>query len=175
MPPLISQPSKRQRLYDVAAHQFAARGYEGTSFGSIADEMGTSRGSIQHYIGSKAELAAEILWHPLNTGCVPWKAHDFVDARTFLLAVADGYSQREDVRASLRLSRERTSLPFEAPDIAAEWCAHGAEPLAVPVADLTAEDIVAIALGLLAAADFSGAFGELRARARRLVDALRLP
>ena len=44
------------QLLDVAARLFGERGYEATTLEQIAQELGILKGSLYHYISSKAEL-----------------------------------------------------------------------------------------------------------------------
>jgi len=44
------------QLLDVAARLFGERGYEATTLEEIAQELGILKGSLYHYISSKAEL-----------------------------------------------------------------------------------------------------------------------
>ena len=46
------------QLLDVAARLFGERGYEATTLEEIAQELGILKGSLYHYISSKAELHA---------------------------------------------------------------------------------------------------------------------
>jgi len=46
------------QLLDVAAHLFGEKGYEATTLEEIALELGILKGSLYHYISSKAELHA---------------------------------------------------------------------------------------------------------------------
>ncbi|MEZ5998344.1 MAG: TetR/AcrR family transcriptional regulator [Hyphomonas sp.] len=49
-------PDKQQRLIDSAAHEFAAKGYEGASLNRILEEAGMSKSSLYYYFDDKADL-----------------------------------------------------------------------------------------------------------------------
>ncbi|ARP73575.1 TetR/AcrR family transcriptional regulator [Streptomyces pluripotens] len=49
-------PERRRRLLEVAAREFAARGYEHASLNAIIHTCGMSKSSFYHYMGSKAAL-----------------------------------------------------------------------------------------------------------------------
>ena len=51
----------RQRVLDVAARQFRARGYAGVSLRDIADEAGMKAGSLYYHFRSKDEIVASVL------------------------------------------------------------------------------------------------------------------
>lgn len=51
----------RQRLFEEARRQFAARGFHATSIGSIAGEVGLTKQTLLHHFGSKERLFSEVL------------------------------------------------------------------------------------------------------------------
>lgn len=51
----------RQRLFDEAKQQFAAKGFHGTSIASIAGELGLTKQTLLHHFGSKEQLFSEVL------------------------------------------------------------------------------------------------------------------
>lgn len=51
----------RERIRAVAAELYVRRGYEGFSFGDIAQAVGVTRANIHHHFGSKAQLMAELI------------------------------------------------------------------------------------------------------------------
>ena len=51
----------RERIRAVAAELYVTRGYEGFSFGDIAQAVGVTRANIHHHFGSKARLMAELI------------------------------------------------------------------------------------------------------------------
>lgn len=51
----------RDRIKAVAADLYVTRGYEGFSFGDIAQAIGTTRANIHHHFGSKSRLMAELV------------------------------------------------------------------------------------------------------------------
>lgn len=51
----------RQRVLDVAARQFRARGYAGVSLRDIADGAGMKAGSLYYHFRSKDEIVASVL------------------------------------------------------------------------------------------------------------------
>ena len=52
---------KQERLFDMAAALFAAKGYHGTSINDLAQAMGLQKGSLYHYFKSKEELLFRLL------------------------------------------------------------------------------------------------------------------
>jgi AcrR family transcriptional regulator len=47
---------RRQEIFDAAAEVFRRRGYHGTTFGDIADELGADRASLYYYVSGKEEI-----------------------------------------------------------------------------------------------------------------------
>ena len=56
----------RERILEVAAQLFAARGYAGTSVRDIAKELGIANPSLYYHFKSKKTLLAELLAEPLE-------------------------------------------------------------------------------------------------------------
>jgi AcrR family transcriptional regulator len=54
-------PAERKRLVlDAAARLFERRGYHGTAMKDIAEEIGTTKAALYHYVDSKEQLLYEI-------------------------------------------------------------------------------------------------------------------
>lgn len=51
----------RERIRAVAADLYVTRGYDGFSFGDVAQAVGVTRANIHHHFGSKARLMAELI------------------------------------------------------------------------------------------------------------------
>lgn len=49
-------PSKRQKLMDTAAEEFAAKGYDAASLNRILERSGMSKSSLYYYFDDKADL-----------------------------------------------------------------------------------------------------------------------
>jgi len=54
-------PPTRERIRAVAEDFYVLRGYEGFSFGDIAQAVGTTRANIHHHFGNKQRLMAELI------------------------------------------------------------------------------------------------------------------
>jgi len=52
---------RRKEIAEAATRVFHRLGYQGTSMGAVADEMGIDRASLYYYISSKAELFDEVV------------------------------------------------------------------------------------------------------------------
>lgn len=57
----------RQRLFDEAQRQFAARGFHATSIANIAGEVGLTKQTLLHHFGSKEGLFSEVLTELADT------------------------------------------------------------------------------------------------------------
>jgi AcrR family transcriptional regulator len=51
---------RRRAIFDAAAEVFRRRGYHGTTFGDIADEIGADRASMYYYVSGKEEILEEL-------------------------------------------------------------------------------------------------------------------
>ena len=51
----------RDRIKQIAGDFYVLRGYDGFSFGDIAQVIGTTRANIHHHFGSKRKLMAELI------------------------------------------------------------------------------------------------------------------
>lgn len=58
--------SKYEKILLVAANLIAKKGYDGTSFQDIADDVGLHKSSLFHYFKNKEELLLEILEMPIE-------------------------------------------------------------------------------------------------------------
>jgi AcrR family transcriptional regulator len=54
-------PPTRARIRAIAEDLYVLRGYEGFSFGDIAQAVGTTRANIHHHFGNKQRLMAELI------------------------------------------------------------------------------------------------------------------
>lgn len=110
---------RREDVLIAAAIEFSTRGYAATSFATIAQRAGSSRGHIQHYIKSKPELAAELAWRPFHNGGFLSDRSSLVGGVQMIRQLVDhvAHTYIDDVfaRASLRLMDERGLIPAELP------------------------------------------------------------
>lgn len=58
---ILHSDSTRDRIKTAAAEIYVARGYNGFSFGDIADVVGGTRANIHHHFGSKRKLVDELV------------------------------------------------------------------------------------------------------------------
>ncbi|GAA1480181.1 fatty acid metabolism transcriptional regulator FadR [Gordonia sinesedis] len=56
----MPRASSREEIRRAFTQRVAENGYEGTNFGSIADELGISKGTIVHHFGTKERLFADV-------------------------------------------------------------------------------------------------------------------
>lgn len=56
-----SLPPMRQQILAVAEDMYVLRGYDGFSFGHIAEAVQTTRANIHHHFGDKLQLMAELV------------------------------------------------------------------------------------------------------------------
>src|SRR5579884_3699360 len=57
--PAITVPT-RERIRAVAEDLYVSRGYNGFSFGDMAEAIGTTRANIHHHFGNKQRLMEEL-------------------------------------------------------------------------------------------------------------------
>lgn len=116
---------KREDILKAAAEEFAAKGYAGTSFGTIAARVGMHRNALQHYISSKPELAAEIAWAPFLDGQFLAQPAGDIEGIAGMLAmarqIADTYAADVTARASMRLIEQSANIPAELPKPFVGW------------------------------------------------------
>ncbi len=56
-------PEKRERLFDVAAQEFASRGFEQASLNHILEQAQMGKGSAYYYFEDKADLFCTVIEH----------------------------------------------------------------------------------------------------------------
>jgi AcrR family transcriptional regulator len=56
-------PEKRERLFDVAAQEFASRGFEQASLNRILEQAQMGKGSAYYYFEDKADLFCAVIEH----------------------------------------------------------------------------------------------------------------
>lgn len=59
--PAAAPAATRARIRALAEDLYVLRGYEGFSFGDIAQAVGTTRANIHHHFGNKQRLMAELI------------------------------------------------------------------------------------------------------------------
>ncbi len=57
----VAYQVRRREIVEAAARVFHEKGFQGTSIGAVADELGTDRASLYYYISSKEELFDEVI------------------------------------------------------------------------------------------------------------------
>jgi AcrR family transcriptional regulator len=85
-------PEKRRRLLEVAANEFASRGFEGASLNRILETAGLSKGALYYYFDDKADLFATVVeeaWKSLIPAA-GLEVQD-LDAASFWPRLADEY------------------------------------------------------------------------------------
>jgi len=58
---MVSKPSTRDKIVEVADLLFYQRGFEHTSFADIAGSVGISRGNFYHHFKTKDEILSEVI------------------------------------------------------------------------------------------------------------------
>lgn len=56
----MARQSRRQEIVDAALTHFVQHGYEGTSVGAIADEVGVTKAAVSYHFPSKDDLLAAV-------------------------------------------------------------------------------------------------------------------
>lgn len=56
----MARSSRKQALLDAALEHFVQHGYEGTSVGTLADEVGVSKAAVSYHFPAKDDLATEL-------------------------------------------------------------------------------------------------------------------
>lgn len=115
-----SNPRKalvREELMDIAARMFDEQGFERTSMGEIAAEMGLGRSALYHYFGSKEEILAALIEAEAFAPSLHLRALEerFAKADDRLrAAIIEGVERRLSSGARfVRLSRLEAQIPAE--------------------------------------------------------------
>jgi TetR/AcrR family transcriptional regulator, cholesterol catabolism regulator len=58
---VVTEPTRRQDLINIAAKEFSRRGYRATTMRHIADAAGILPGSLYHHFKSKEEILREVM------------------------------------------------------------------------------------------------------------------
>jgi len=61
-----SRQPTREKILEVARHQFALRGYAGASMRRIAEKLGLTKATLYHYFPDKAALFRETMTHSMH-------------------------------------------------------------------------------------------------------------
>jgi AcrR family transcriptional regulator len=97
-------PEKRERLFEIAAQEFASRGFEQASFNRILEQAQMGKGSAYYYFEDKADLFSAVIEYARERLQLDDLTIDLaaLTAQTFWPAVA-------------ALAREQLLLSFEQP------------------------------------------------------------
>lgn len=55
------EPEKQKRILEVAAHEFAERGFDAASYNRIIEQAGLSKGAMYYYFDGKTDLYGTVL------------------------------------------------------------------------------------------------------------------
>lgn len=94
-PPRSPPAATRERIRAAAAELYVLRGYEGFSFGDIADTVGTTRANVHHHFRNKRALMAELIASFAADAEARIAAHWTASEQTFEARLA---AQVEDLR-----------------------------------------------------------------------------
>lgn len=115
-----SNPRKelvREELMDIAARMFDEQGFERTSIGAIAAEMGLGRSALYHYFGSKEEILAALIESEALAPSLHLRALEERFARAddrLRAAIIEGIERRlSSGTRFVRLSRLEAQIPVE--------------------------------------------------------------
>ncbi|WP_188897035.1 TetR/AcrR family transcriptional regulator [Microlunatus endophyticus] len=157
----------------AAAHQFASRGYAGTSIAQIAAEMGRPKSAVgYHQFASKEELAFAIIEEQWQRWDQLRQAADALPlpsvTRLLCLLLATGLESRGDpvTLGAVRLLAERDVLGFAVPEQPFVWRNHAVQRIQESLSSrelVSTEPATAIAARLLTAS-----FGMFEAENRGL-------
>ena len=126
MPKLALQnidPAKRERIFEIAAEEFARNGYHGANVAAVAARAGIAKGAVYLYFESKLDLYLETLRDGAH---VLWQVFQDVEA--------EGGDIRTQLQALFQRVGETIALE---PDRFRMYCDifTGSDPELVPVAD----------------------------------------
>lgn len=117
----------RERILNVAAEEFAERGYAGTSIGGIAERVGVGKGLVQYHFKAKVDLAVEIVQGAFDQASFANIIGSAVPVRgisavvTSIRTVSRGFRDDVRVRAAVRLLREFDVIPATFPTPYVTW------------------------------------------------------
>lgn len=125
----------RERILNVAAEEFAERGYAGTSIGGIAERAGIGKGLVQYHFKAKVDLAVAIVQATFAQApfanvvgtTVPLRGIAAIVAS--IRAVSTAFRDTVRVRAAVRLVREYDVIPVTFPTPYLGWMAVMAQCL----------------------------------------------
>lgn len=60
------EPGRQEKIFNAAAKEFAARGYEAASVNRIIDQAGISKGSLYYYFDDKEDLFVTVIERAFN-------------------------------------------------------------------------------------------------------------
>jgi AcrR family transcriptional regulator len=119
----------REYILNIAAGEFAERGYAGTSIGGIADRAGVGKGLVQYHFKAKVDLAVEIVQGAYAQASFANIIGSAVPVRgiaavvTSIRTVAIAFRDDVRVRAAGRLLREYDVIPATFPTPYVTWVA----------------------------------------------------
>lgn len=117
---------RRSEVLEAAAEEIAQRGFSQSSFSSIGERLGMSKGHLQYYIRSKPALAQEIVDRAYPGGRSAPDVGDLPAGAAGLLelvaSLAHDYVTSPFVRASLRIVEEEKALrPSSSQSLHEDW------------------------------------------------------